>query len=520
MKKQHLGKIVALLLLPLFLWSGSVKATLNKPLIYKGESATLTLTAHGKDIEFPDIKEIGGFTVLGTSQSQNITSINGNTTRTLSQSYQFAPTKSMDIPSYLVHVDGVAMKTAPLSLKVTKPTAASKDAPVQLQMQVDKKEVYVGEPVKLSLIFKHLPQTNFAKVELAEPNLKGLWAKKLPPAPQKVENGYIIETYSYLLFPQQAGSFTIPATFARLGSISQSRHRGGLFDDPFFNDPFFSSAFGNNITWKKLYSNDLSITAKPLPEGLEIYGDFTLKATVNKHKVPANKAVNLTITIAGEGNLDDIEKFDPTIDNAVVYADEPTVNASATEKGYRGVFKQKIAIVADTNFTIPSLSFSYFDKKSHTKKTLHSKEIAIEVIGGTTQTKVNSVVEEKPTKPTLSTSATKQATAKSVVQVDDKTRYIWLVAGIMIGVILTLLYSLLSQRLSQPKKQKTYSIIQQIEHAKDDKTLFNLLLPFTNDDSRIKEVVHKLEKNLYKNGNEKIDKDDILDYFEEVTSER
>ncbi len=520
MKKQHLGKILTLLLFPLLLWSGSVRATLDKPLIYKGDSATLTLTASGDNITFPSIQEIGGFKVLGTSQSKSITTINGRSTRAVAKSYQFAPTKSVNIPSYEVNVDGENLKTKELSLDVTQPTAASKDAPVQLEMHLDKNPVYVGEGVKLSLTFKRLPQTEFDKVELAEPDLKGLWAKKLPPSPQKVENGYITQTYSYLLFPQQEGNFTIPATYAKLGTQRQSGRRGSMFDDPFFNDPFFSSAFGGaNISWKKLYSNDVVLTAKPLPEGLEIYGDFTLKASVDKKKIQANKAVNLTITIAGEGNLDDIEKFEPLIDEAVVYADEPTVNASATDEGYKGVFKQKIAIVADQNFTIPALGFSYFDKKTQTKKILQTKKIEIEVTGGGTHSTQKAMIEQQPIMADK-TAITENKAGDISTQTPPKAHYLWLLAGIMIGLVLGLLYPLLQKRLKNPKKQKSDTIVHQIEKAKEDKTLFELLLPFANDDVRIKEALNKLEKNLYKNAHEEIDKDAILDYFEDITFEK
>jgi len=515
MKKLHLGKILTLLILPLLLVAGSVRATLDKPLVYKGDRAVLSIEAEGSDVKFPSIDSIAGFRVLGSSKSQNFTSINGVTKQTFTKSYTFAPTKSVKIPSFKVMVDSKELKTNPLNLKISTPKAANKNAPVQLEMNLAKENVYVGEPVRLDIVFKKDPDSEFAKVEIAEPNLESFWAKKLPDTPQYSKDGYIIQKYSYLLFPQQEGNFTIPAIFAKLG-IAQRRSRGGMFNDPFFNDPFFSSFGGASLQWKKLFSNDVKLHVKALPDNLSIYGDFKIKAIVDKKTIQANKALNLTIAIEGEGNLEDIEKFSLDIPEAVVYADEPIIKGSAYDGNYQGVFSQKIAIVADRNYTIPSISLSYFDKKTNAKKTISTQPIDIVVKGGSNTPKIETST------PKLQTALSNANENKKEVS-DDKTvvskesnpyeKYIYLLIGTLFGAIIT--YLLLGYK---PKKRvsKKPDIIKQIQKAKDDKTLFELLLPYANKDKDIKEQLDKLEKNIYKGGKEKIDKDLILDYFEEV----
>ena len=513
MKKQHLGKIVLLLALPYLLWASSVTASLDKPLIIKGENAVFTLKAEGDDVSFPQLDTIAGYRVLGRAQSQSIRSINGKVSRYVEKSYTFAPTKSIVIPSVTVTIDGQDFSTKPLTLQVSTPKAAGKNAPVQLEMRLAKKEVYVGEPVRLDLIFKRAPDTDFAKVEIAQPQLNTFWAKQLPQSAPSTDNGYITQTYSYLLFPQEEGNYTIPATFAKLAQAQQGR-RHSMFNDPFFNDPFFSSAFGRQLQWKKLFSNEAKLTVKALPNHLDIYGDFHIRADVDKQTTAANKPVNLTITIEGEGNLDDIKKFDLDIPNAVVYADEPQVHAAAQDGLYRGRFSQKIAIVADQNYTIPAISFRYFDKKEQSEKRIQTAPIDITVTGGRAMATVHQIEEKSsPKAQTAPTIEEPQTKSVKSVPLPDSDKYLYLALGALLGGVLTFI----ALRFKMPTKaKKSPDIIRQVERAKDDKTLFDLLLPYAHHDSVIKEALAKLEKNIYQGGNEKIDKEEILEILEEV----
>jgi hypothetical protein len=514
MKKLHLGKILLLLSIPYILLASSVRATLDSPLIVKGDSATLTIHAEGEDVTFPEISQIAGFRVEGSAQSQNIQSINGHTTQSLEKSYTFTPNQSIQIPSYDVDIDGKTYTTKPLSLEVSAPKAADKNAPVQLEMRLAKDEVYVGEPVRLDLIFKKAPNTNFAKIEIAEPELKTFWAKKLPDNQPQVKDGYITQTYSYLLFPQQEGEFTIPATFAKLGEAKQNR-RSRMFNDPFFDDPFFSAFGGRAISWKKLFSNEAKLHVKALPENLEIFGDFHISATVDKKELLANKPLNLTLEIKGEGNLDDIKKFTLDIPDAVVYADEPTVDATVSDGSYKGIFRQKIAIVADRNYTIPAVSFSYFDKHELKKKTIQTQPFSITVKGGT-NSKPHPLIEEKRASTPSTVEHSLENHTKAVATKKDKNeKYFWLLGGLILGAVVTYLAGLFGgkKRIKKPKKER--SVIENIERAKDDKALFELLLPYESSHPKLKNTLAKLEKNLYKQGNESIDKEDIYEIFEE-----
>ncbi len=506
MKNLNLGSLVILLLLPILALSGSVSAKLDRHIIYKGDSATLTLIANGKEVEFPDLTDIASFPIEGTSTQQSINMINGEITRSLSKSYQFTPSQSVVIPSYKILVDGNEEQTQPLTLKVTKPSPASKNAPVQLEMSVDKTTAYVGEPIRLNLTFKSLPNVHYDKIELSEPDLKKFWVKKLPNLKQGSEGDYHTQTYTYVLFPQQEGNYTIPAPFAQLGKLVANQHSS------IFNDPFFGS-IGQRLKWQKLYANELNLNIKPLPNNLDIYGDFEIQAKVDKQEIKANKPVNLTLEIKGQGNLEDIKKFTLDIDNAVIYSDEPKVTNSGPTKGF---FVQKIAIVADRSFVIPAISFDYFDQKTQQPKTIKTKPIKINVIGSPTQPKEPNQIEQEPApqstikSKTITSKATPPSTKSST---GDKL--LWYLLGLISGIGITILIYIAKERLKNRTKKET-PLRKKIKRTKDDKALFELLLPYRGEDPELKEILQQLEENIYYQGKHKIDQNLIMEIIEEL----
>ncbi len=511
--KKILGKIFLIILISINLSAG-VKATLSAPAIYKGDSVTLTITAEGKDVIFPEIDDIDGFTIEGTSSSQSTTIINGDVSKQISKSYSFRATKSITIPSYKVEIDGQNYKTEQLTLKVLKPTASKNGSDFIVEMSVDKKEAHVGEAINLTISFKQKLNAHADKLQLGEPKLENFWVKKVEGVDKANEGEYIVQKLHYILFPQKEGKYTIEPIEADIGKVARNQRRGGMFNDPFFNDPFFNS-FTNTLQWKKIFSNDINLDIKPLPNNLELYGDFKITAHVDKTKVHANKPINLTIKVSGKGNIDDIKKFNIDLDDVIVYADEPKITSNLQGNMYGGEFEQKIALIGDRNFTIPSISLEYFDKETNKTKTINTKPIDIEVTGSATKNSnpkptievANKSLLEKPA-PTTDIQKVK---TEPISHEDSHIKYLFLLIGLILGVALTTLFNIFRNR--DKKEQK--DIVKQIKKTKSDKALFELLLPYSQKGKLISDTLNKLEENIYKKATHKIDKDELMDFFEE-----
>jgi hypothetical protein len=497
--KQILGKLFLILFLTINSFAG-VTASVTSPTIYRGDNVNFIISADGNSIDFPQISDIAGYSIIGTSSSQSVNIINGDMTRTISKTYSFKPDKSITIPSFEIAVDGKKYKTKELKVTVVKPNASQNGDPFVVEMKLNKTEAFVGEAIDLSVSFKRKLNAKIDKLQLGEPKLEDFWVKKVDKQEQSSQNDYIIETVHYQIFPQKSGEYKIPPIEALIGKTTRQR-RGGFFDDPFF------SSFAQELTWKKIYSNELNIKVNPLPDGLELYGKYQIQARVDKQKVHANKPVNLTIEIQGEGNIDDVKKFTPTIDNTIIYADEPKIKSRLVGGVYQGDFSQKIAIIADQNFTIPPMELKYFDKKSNKTKSIQTKPIDIEVIGGDKGLTNPSSIEVSPTQTIQTPIAQKTITVKE----DGYIKYLFLLLGFILGLLVS--YGV--YKLQTKVTQKESDIVRLIRKAKQDKELFEVLLPYAKKDKIIANTLNKLEENIYRNGQNKINKEEVMEIFEE-----
>ncbi len=507
MKRQPLGRIVLLLLLPFILFAG-VDVNVDKRALYEGDQVTYTISVSGSDVEFPMITSIEGNPVLSTSGSKNISIINGKYQTTVSKSYTFRPKASLEIPSYKVLVDGGVEMTRTIKVNIVQPSQ-EKSAPVVLDLRLSKKSAHVGEAVRFDLVFKKKPGVTVDKLEIEEPKFEDFWVKKIDGVQQGVEGEYATETHSYLLFPQKSGTLNIPPVLAKVGQYVQSR-RGF--------DPFFDNAFGRNLRVSQVVSNGSSLEVEVLPDDLELYGDFNIKTEVDKTTVAANKPLNLTISIDGVGNIDDIQKYSLDVAGAVIYANEPKIKARVVGEDYLGSFEQKIVIIADGSYTIPSFTLRYVDRESQKEVVKKSEPIAIEVTGGVAKT----AVPTSPSKSKIEVAETikeKPVPQTPAVQENDWRELLYAAAvGFLIGGLFTWLM-MRSRSERDPQKDVVKPIAQQIKKAKNDRELFELLLPYKKESDVVDKALLQLEENLYQGAKNSVNTKALIRYFNGEISE-
>lgn len=186
----------------------------------------------------------------------------------------------------------------------------------------------------------------------------------------------------FVLFPQQSGKLTIePARFD--ASIAQAIQTA----DPF--EAFFNG--GGVVEVKKtLLTPKLTIDVKELPAGKPEgfsggVGDFSISSSINTTELKTNDAVTVKLVISGTGNMklltapevkfpEDFEIYDPKIEN----------NFRLTNGGLSGSqVVECLAIPRNAGtYKIPPVTFSYFDIKSKTYKTLTTEEYVLNVAKG------------------------------------------------------------------------------------------------------------------------------------------
>ncbi len=510
--KQPLGRLFLILLLGVPLFAG-VRASVDAIAVFKGDPVTLTLSAEGEKVEFPPLSDIAGYSTQTAGTSRNLSIINGQKRQTIEKRLQFVPSENVTIPSFDITVDGKTEHTLPIYVKVMEPKEAPAGSPVKLEMKLEKDTAYVGEAVRLDLIFRVKPRTRVDDLRISEPKLENFWIKQLDSEPEKGvdSDGYTTRTYSYLLFAQKSGDLEIPAIFAQVGTQVRTQSRG-MFGDAFFNDPFFSGA---RMQYKKLFSNAATLHAKALPEGLEVYGSFTLNTDIDKQKVAVNKPVNLHIHIEGEGNVEDIPKFSPQMSDAIVYANDPEIKSYLKDGRYYGIFDQKIAVIPGRDVTIPSMQFRYFDKATQHSVAKQTPPYEIKVIGADVRSSAPVAQSASPIE-TASSSAPALPDASKTIDLYGAAAIF--MTGVVTGIAALWLLGL--WRREHPEKElKAAPLAQRIKKAKDDKALFELLLPLKGQSAVIDDVLDRLEANLYAGGSDRIDKKALLRRIDDPNEE-
>ena len=352
---RSMGKIILILSATFqFLWSAGVSATLANTEVVQGNMAQLRIVATGNKAAFPNIREIGGAQVLGRHQSQNnsISYVNGNVTseHTTSLTLTFAPQHDMTIPSYSINIDGTVYKTEEIKLKVIKSTApqVTNSDKFSLKMRTDKKSVMVGEPFVVTVFFSIQNGVRLSEnPQYNKPEFKGFFVKEVEQEKAYREGNRQVTELKYILIPKSEGNFTINPATAKIGVSDTSRR------------DMFGRFFGT--VWTPIASNTIDIAIVQTPEDTDLVGNFTIESNIDTQSVKANKPVNLTVKIEGEGSLEDFEFPDYEIDGVTIYSDDAKVVSNLVRDKLHSTLTKSFAFISDHDFSIPTRSFSVYD---------------------------------------------------------------------------------------------------------------------------------------------------------------
>ena len=468
--KQNLGKIFLLLIIPICIYA-NVSLIAPKS-FYQGDNVEFSLSASGKDIKMPDIKDVEGFMVqsLGTSTQTNI--INGVRSDKLVKNYAFKPTKDLTIPAFEITIDGKVEKTQAQKIvmqKVEKTVSNDYD----LTISVDKKEAYVGESIHLTLLFKYKKDLNIIGLEFEKPTFESFWVKELKANENlPIDNNYTYQKLEYLLFPQKSGKLTIEPL--KIEAVTtQSGYRSS----------FFVTAPTQRT---KVYSNKIALDVKALPQNVKLIGDFSIDATIDKDSLKEGEAVSYKVTIQGRGNVDDIDEVKLTIPDATIYENPSEKKYDIVDNLYGGVYTKAFSIVPTKSFTIPQITLQYFDKETKTVKTIQTKSFDIKV----------TALEKKVIK--LETAQDNGKTVESqekieVVKISQNEKILYFLFGLIVGVV-SVIFVLF---LKKPKsKQEDIPLIKLVKQSKTQNELLKTLVAFIKIDEDLDKMIFTLETKL------------------------
>lgn len=466
---KNLGKILFTFLLLQNCIYASVVASVDSTNVELGDTVTLSISIDGEDIKRPDVFSICGENVVATGSSTSMQYVNGDYTKTYVLSYKFLPTVSCVIEPVEVSVGGKIEKTLPIDIKVQK-LVSSKDSIFSLAMTNDVNEVYVGEPFELSLLFRQKRSVHVLDNKFNPPSFKGFWVKGEPTQSVEEDGAFTITKITYKLAPQRVGVLNIEAANIKIAQRENKRNYfGGLFPE---------------VKWKTYFSNDINITSKALPSGVNLVGDFSLEALVDTKEVNPNEAVTLTIKLIGEGNLEDVKSFKPYIEGVSIFDEKIAIE--------NNVLTQKITFVGDSSFTIPAFSLKTFNTLTNEVKTIQTQPLEIHV----------KHAKKKKEELLIKREEVEVVTQPNSISVEKEFNVLWSVLSLVFGILLGILIMYFKEYFSWERKKSV--------DLKDTKMLLVKLMPY-KDNQEVKEIVAILESNLYTEKKTDVDKKTLKD---------
>ena len=257
-----------------------------------------------------------------------------------------------------------------------------------IKVTANKYRVHEQEPVLLT--YKVYTLVDLTQLEGKMPDLTGFHSQEIPLPQQKsfhVErvNGrpYRCVTWSqYLMYPQMTGALKIPSITFKGIVVQQNRNV-----DPF--EAFFNGGSGYVEVKRNIVAPGVDIQVDPLPAKPVGFsggvGKCSISAKLDKKEVKAGDPITLRVVISGTGNLklikqpvvefpNGFDKYDPKV----------TDKTKLTNAGVGGSMVYDYLAVPRNQgkYTIPSVSFIYYDVDANAYKTLHTQPFTVNVAPG------------------------------------------------------------------------------------------------------------------------------------------
>lgn len=417
--KIHVRRILvlfALLAMPGALFAQKVTFEVKAPrVVAVGEIFRVEYVANTKpkNFEGPQFEGIDVIAGPTLSTSKSVTIVNGNMTQDTQFTYTYVlqcnaegefKISGAQIEAGSKTYDAGALQITALTENVESSAVIDKSRGEQVKDKavlapddiviraiVDKKQVYKGEPVKVTYkLYRRVP----LNLESAKfPSYNGFWVQQLNvdgyPMQREALDDKIYDTHIIredLLYPQQAGNLTIdPLTLSVVAQIVMQPRRQSIIDD------FFS---GSNIqeVRRKLTTQPVTVHVKELPSGAPssfagAIGEFQMEAVNAPAEVAANSAFTYSLKISGSGNLPQIQAPKLTLPASFeqynVKTTESLNNSAGGIYGYRQFEYPVIARVAG-DYKIEPIQFTYFNPRLRTYETLSTSQMTLRVLPDST----------------------------------------------------------------------------------------------------------------------------------------
>jgi len=305
-----------------------------------------------------------------------------------------------------------------------------------LNVQVDKKSVFIGEKCHLKLLFHYADLEDY---ELPEMKMKDFDIQELNSSDYKDAKGLFVEEVNYALIARSSGTFELGNLNANIEKLTKAYKH-----------------FNNRSKYTKKFSvksNSLILEVKKLPQDITAIGNYRITSEVNTTQTEVGKPILFTLTLQGVGNIKNLDFLILHIKHATSYLIMSSKNS--TKHIYTKTFK----IVANESYKIPSLELRYFDTELGIVKSSKSMQYSI-YIGEKTDKQVH------------------KSYFKNILYLS------------IIFFMTSLLYFISKKIIF--KKEPLY-LLEQLKKVNNQDKLYKVLVPYLTKDKELDTLIYALE---------------------------
>jgi len=350
-----------------------------------------------------------GFRVVG-GPNQAISNSYINRKRSYSKTYSYflAPLSrgKFTLGQATIEIDGETYKTLPIRVEVTSAVSRPKDGNnanfvasenVHLVASISNTNPFLNEAITIQYRLYVSNEVSLTRGfrEIDIPKYADFWSQTISSRGNlTVHDGtykgssdyrYII-VQTTVLYPQKTGNLNIEALTLNVPIDVETNKRD-----------FFGRRLMTRVN-KTISAGNRTINVKPLPvEGKPenfsgAVGGFTFSVTTNRTVLDANEALNLKVSVSGNGNLKLFDLPEVKLPNSLeLYEPERENNITTQADGMKGSISENYTVIPQFKgeYPIRPLTFSYFNPKTEKYHYLRSDEIILNVENGPVTTQTN-----------------------------------------------------------------------------------------------------------------------------------
>lgn len=454
--------------------------------LYERLTYTVTVEADTRNIPDPNLPDFKGFRVLGSPRtSSQFSWVNGQiqNARTFSYLLEARTEGRHTFSPASVRVAGNEYLSPPVTVNVTRPGApgvstqegdigSTHIAPEKMdslfiELNIDNREPYVGEPVRVSLhVFTRVNIRDYGIQE--EPEYQGFWVESVDlPLQPALNTRYInnlefgeAKIHEVILYPTVSGELLIPPLVVAF----QVQDKQGDPFDHFFNSPFQSNFFGTRKEIRSTQTGAINVQPLPMtgkPKNFNgAVGIFNLKASINSDTVKAGEAIIATVTLSGKHGMKTIAAPEaPSLDAFKVFDPKSgDILPDPVMPGWRTRSFDYIFVPHQPGeYDIPGFSFSYFNTDTKTYQTLTTESFHILVTAAPGAIYSGSSYADGRKIALLNTDTRYIKTTTPIIHYAPPYKKMWFIASLFLPVMITPLILFIDARKRRLKGDETFA---------------------------------------------------------------